>query len=100
MFALVQINPNILLLKLGQCSAFSQEKILLGRAALTPCGLEAETHKTMLGDDIQNDLCHHLSKDGDEADWPIISYVLLLALFEEGSNIGFSPLIEHLSSSP
>lgn len=53
----------------------------------------------MLGGDIQNDLLHHLSKDGGEADWSVISYVLLLALFEDGSNIDFSPLIEHLFSS-
>lgn len=34
----------------------------------------------MLGDEVQNDLFHHLFKDGDEDDWPVISYVLLLAL--------------------
>lgn len=36
----------------------------------------------MLGDDLQNDLFRHLSTDGGEADWLIVSQVLLLSLFE------------------
>ena len=36
----------------------------------------------LLGDGIQNRLFHHLSRDRGEADWPVVSWILLLALFE------------------
>jgi len=36
----------------------------------------------LLGDGIQNKLFHHLSKDGDEADWPAVAQILCLALFD------------------
>lgn len=42
----------------------------------------------MLGEDLQNDLFNHLSRDGGEAHQPVVSQVLLLALFEDGSNTG------------
>lgn len=50
----------------------------------------------MLGDDLQNDLFCHLSRDGCEADCPAVSCILLLALFEDRSNIGFSLITGHL----
>lgn len=44
----------------------------------------------MLGDDLQNVLFHHLSRDGGEADWLVVPWIpLLLASFEDESNIGF-----------
>lgn len=47
------------------------------------------------GDDLQNDLFHHLSSDGSEADWPVVSWVHLLALFVDRSNTDFPPVISH-----
>ena len=32
----------------------------------------------LLGDDIQNMLFYHLPRDGDEADWPIVAWIILL----------------------
>ena len=54
----------------------------------------------MLGDDIQNESFHHLSRDGGEADRSIITQVLLLALFEDWSDICFPPVLRHLSRFP
>jgi len=34
---------------------------------------------------IQNNLLHHLSRDGSKADWPVVFWILLLALFENWS---------------
>jgi len=34
----------------------------------------------LLGDDIQNKLLHHLPREEDEADWPVVSQLLFLAL--------------------
>ena len=36
----------------------------------------------LLNDAMQNELFHHLSWDGGEAEWPVVPWVLLLALFE------------------
>ena len=51
----------------------------------------------LLVDDLQNELLHHVSQDGGEADRPVVPWVLLLALFEDWSDItitlpAFSPL--------
>jgi len=54
----------------------------------------------LLNDDLQNELLHHLSRDGGETDRPIVPWVLLLALFEDRSDIGFSSVLGHLSCSP
>jgi len=54
----------------------------------------------LLNDDIQSELFHHLSRDGGEANWPVVPGVLLLALFEDWSDIGFSPVLVHSSCSP
>jgi len=54
----------------------------------------------LLNDDLQNELPHHLSWDGGEADRPVISWVLLLALFEGWSDIGFSLVLGHLFCPP
>ena len=54
----------------------------------------------LLNDILQNELLHHISRDGGEADWPVVPWVLLLAPFEDWSDIGFSPVLGHLSCSP
>ena len=54
----------------------------------------------LLDDDLQNEVLHHLSRDGDEADWPVVPWVLHLAPFEDWSDIGFSPVLRHFFSSP
>ena len=46
------------------------------------------------GEGIQNKLFHHLSRDGGEADWPAVSWILFLALFED---TGYPPVLWHLS---
>jgi len=52
-----------------------------------------------LNDDLHNGLFHHRSKDGGEADRPVDPWVLLLALFEDWSDIGLgtSPVLQDLS---
>jgi len=54
----------------------------------------------LLNDDIQNEVFHHLSRDGGEADQPVVSWDILLALFEDWSDIGFPPVLSHFSGSP
>jgi len=54
----------------------------------------------LLGDGIQNKLLHHLYRDGGEVDWPVVSWILLLALFEDWSDIGCPPAFGDLSRSP
>ena len=54
----------------------------------------------LLHDGLQNELLRHLSRDGGEADRPVVSWVLLLALFEDWSDTGFSPVLRHLSCPP
>ena len=57
----------------------------------------------LLRDDMQNELLDHLSRDGSEVDWPVVPWVLLLALFEDWSDAGFlqslgtSPVLQDLS---
>ena len=70
----------------------------LGESMLT-------THHNLLflhyfNDDIQNELLPHFSRDGGEADHPVVSWVLLLALFEDWSDTGFPPVLRHLSCPP
>ena len=54
----------------------------------------------LLDDGLQDKLLHHLSWDGGGADWPVVPWVLLLALFEDWSDIGLSPVLGHLSCPP
>jgi len=54
----------------------------------------------LLGEGIQYKLFHHLSRDGGKADWPVLSQIILLALFEDWSDIGYHPVFRHLSHSP
>ena len=51
----------------------------------------------LLDDEIQDELLHHISRDRSEADRPVVPWVLLLALFEDWSDIGFSLVLGHLS---
>jgi len=43
----------------------------------------------LLNDDLQNELLHHFSWDGGEADRPVVPWDLLLTLFEDWSDICF-----------
>ena len=54
----------------------------------------------MPGDDLQNELIHHLSRDRGEADCPIVPQVLLLVLAEDWSDIGYPSVLGHLSCPP
>jgi len=54
----------------------------------------------LLDHELQDKLLHHLSQDGGEADRPVVPWVLLLALFEDWSNIDLSPVLGHLSCPP
>jgi len=54
----------------------------------------------LLDDDLENEVLHHLSQDGGEADWPVVPWVLLLALFEDWSDICLAPVLGHLSCPP
>ena len=47
----------------------------------------------LIDDGLQDKLLHHLSWDGGEADWPVVPWVLLLALFE--ASIFFVPVLQH-----
>jgi len=49
----------------------------------------------LLGDSIQNKLFHHFSRDKNGADWPVVSQVLLLALFED-TDTGYPPVFRQL----
>jgi len=46
-----------------------------------------------LREDIQKKMFHHLPGDRGEADWPIVFWVLL-ALFEDWSDTGFSSSLQ------
>jgi len=48
---------------------------------------------------IQNKVFHHLSRDGGEADWSVVSQILLLAFFEDWSDIGYPSVFRYLSHS-
>jgi len=54
----------------------------------------------LLDEDLQDKLLHHLSWDGGKADWPVVPWVILLALFEDWSDIGLSLVLGHLSCPP
>ena len=54
----------------------------------------------LLGDDIENKLFHHLPTDGGEVDCLVASLLILLALFEDGSDTGFPPVCRHISLLP
>jgi len=54
----------------------------------------------LLRDDIHNKLFPHLPRDRGEPVWPVVSQLLLLALFEDWSDDGFSPVLRHLMCSP
>jgi len=45
----------------------------------------------LLGDDMQRKLFHHLPRNRGEADWTVVSSVLL-ALFEDWGDTGFPPV--------
>jgi len=57
----------------------------------------------LLDDDLQDELLHHLSRDGAEADWPVVPWVLLLAFLKIGVTLAFlqssgtSPVLQDLS---
>lgn len=51
-------------------------------------------------DDIQYELSHHLSSDRSEADYLVVSWVLLLALLENLGVTGFITVLRHLCHSP
>jgi len=52
----------------------------------------------LLDDDIHNELFHKLSRDGGGADWPVVPWFLLLTLFEDWSDTGFSSVLRHFCS--
>jgi len=54
----------------------------------------------LLGDYTQNKLLHHLSRDRGEDGWPVVSQLLLLALFENWIDFGFPLVLRYLSCSP
>ena len=54
----------------------------------------------LLDDDLQIELLCHLSWDEGKTDRPVVPWVLLLALFEDWSDIGFSPVLGLLSCLP
>jgi len=47
----------------------------------------------LLDDGLQDKLLHHLSRDGGEADRSVVLWVVLLAFFEDWSDIGLSPVL-------
>ena len=75
-----------------------QEWFPLGESMLTTPDNLLFFH--LLDDGLQGELLHHLSWDGGEADWPVVPCVLLLALFEDWSDIGISPVLGDLSCPP
>ena len=54
----------------------------------------------LLDDGLQDKLLHHLTRDGGEADRPVVPWVLLLALFEDWSDTGLSLVLGHPSCPP
>jgi len=53
----------------------------------------------LLGDDVWKKLFHNLPWERVEADWPVVSLVLLLALLGGWSDTEFPPVLRHLSCS-
>lgn len=43
----------------------------------------------MLGTELQNDLFHHLSRDGGETDWHVVSQALLFLFLKIGLKLAF-----------
>ena len=53
----------------------------------------------LLGDGTQNKLFHHIFRVGGKADWAVVSWILLLALSEDWSDIGYPPAFRPLPAS-
>jgi len=45
-------------------------------------------------------LFRHLPRLEGEVDWPVVSWLSLLALFEDWCDFSFPPLFRHLTHSP
>jgi len=75
----------------------SQARFPLGKSMLTTTLNLLKFH--LLGGDIHNKLFYHLPKDRGEADSPVVSQILLLALFEDWSDLDFPPVFRYLSCS-
>jgi len=43
---------------------------------------------------------HPLSREGGEADWIVVSWIVHLALFEDWHDTVYPPVLRHLSCSP
>jgi len=54
-------------------------------------------HFPLLGNGIQNKMFYHLSRNGAEADWPVVSWILIL---KTRVDIGCPPVFRYLSYSP
>ena len=52
----------------------------------------------LLEDGFQNKLFHHLSRNRFEANWPVVSWILL-TLFEDQSDISYPPVFRHQCSA-
>ena len=76
----------------------AQALLPLGEPMLTPPHILLLFH--LLGDGIHNRLFHHLPRDRGDTDSPGVSHILLLALSEDRSDIGYPPVLGHLSCSP
>ena len=76
---------------------FGQAWFPLGESMLTT--LDNLPFFLLHGDNIQNKLFHHIPRNGGEAEWPVVSPVLL-ALFEDWSDTGYSPELGHICCSP
>lgn len=50
-------------------------------------------------DDMQVEPFRHLPRDRGEADWPVDSWIPLLALFDGWNDIGFHSILKHLPCS-
>ena len=73
----------------------AQALLPLGEPMLTPPNILLLFQ--LLGDGIHNRLFHHLPRDRGETDWPGVSHILLLALSEDWTDIGYPPVFGHLS---
>lgn len=52
------------------------------------------------GDDIQNKLFHHFTRDRGEADRPVVFQVFIVALYKDCDDTGFPSVLKHFPSSP
>ncbi|PKU37366.1 zinc finger rna-binding hypothetical protein [Limosa lapponica baueri] len=68
-----------------------QARFTLGKSMLTTSN--NFLFFNMFGDDFQNKSLHYLPKDRGEANWPVVSWVLHLALFEDWSDICLPPVL-------